>query len=58
VSALRSHDELLRVIAALTRFAIAPASSVRPACINRFFFLNIALTAGVTNCGSVDVTVI
>ena len=40
------------------RAAILPASSVRPACISRFFRRSIAFTAGVTYGGSDDVTVI
>jgi len=48
VSTFRSHLELLRVMMARTRQAIALASSVRPARIKRFLRRSIALTVGLT----------
>ena len=49
---------LWRVIALRTRVASASASSVLPLLINRFLRRSNAFTAGVTNFGSDDVTVI
>ena len=46
--AARIHLVLLPVMTVHMRAARAPASTVRPACIKRFFRLDIALTAGVT----------